>query len=494
MMNLKENSGITLVALVVTIIVLVILAGITINLVAGKEGLVTTAQGIKANIETAEAEGQAKINSLQQAEYTEDGAAIMNDEDAPTINSMEVTDLSSSSFTVKVNVTETGSGLAKIEYSIDDGETYITPKYSQAKSYTFENLEEGIYKVKVRATDSNSNSSYATQTVEIKISNIDGVKIPEGFYYVGGTKDSGLVISDNSADKDKYKDQITVGTDLAGNQFVWIPVTYSNFHLIEGYYNKSLQTNLSEATNPSREAGSNDVTPYLPGKPNASNTTVGTAESKAMYKSVQDNGGFYIARYEAGIANVDTNGDPIDNYSLETKVVATGDVKPLSKAGLGVWNSIAWGGKSSDTASDGLRGSDSADGAVKVARSMYTKSATCGVTSTLCYGVQWDAVMQFLDSNYLAGNCADDSIVKNGTDKGNYSGSLESTGYYAEKNIYDLAGNVDEWTMEAYVSSYRVGRGGDCFGSGSIYPASNRFYSSPDYSYDVVGFRVALYL
>ena len=50
MMKLKENSGITLVALVVTIIVLLILAGITINLVAGKEGLVTTAQVIKANI------------------------------------------------------------------------------------------------------------------------------------------------------------------------------------------------------------------------------------------------------------------------------------------------------------------------------------------------------------------------------------------------------------------------------------------------------------
>ena len=138
MMNLKENSGITLVALGVTIIVLLILAGITINFVAGKEGLVTTAQGIKANIETAEAEGQAKINSLQQAEYTEDGAVIMNDEDAPTINSLEVTDITNSSFTVKVNVTETGSGLAKIEYSIDDGEHYVTPDNSRAKHILLE--------------------------------------------------------------------------------------------------------------------------------------------------------------------------------------------------------------------------------------------------------------------------------------------------------------------------------------------------------------------
>ena len=45
----------------------------------------------------------------------------------------------------------------------------------------------------------------------------------------------------------------------------------------------------------------------------------------------------------------------------------------------------------------------------------------------LCILGSWDAVMQFLDSNYLAGNCADDSIVKNGTDKGNYSGPLRIT-------------------------------------------------------------------
>lgn len=247
---------------------------------------------------------------------------------------------------------------------------------------------------------------------------------------------------------------------------------------------------LSQATNPSREAGATATA----GTPLANNSTAGTSESIAMYKSVKDNGGFYIARYEAGITNVDTDGNPVDNYSLATKVVATGDVKPLSKAGLGVWNSIVWGGTSSNTASDGLPGDDSADGAVKVARSMYTKSNTCGVTSTLCYGVQWDAVMQFLDSNYLTGNCADDSIVKNGTNKGNYSGSLKPTGYYAEKNIYDVAGNVYEWTMEAYDSYSRVVRGGSYYNSGSNDPASLRDRYNPDDSFSSIGFRVALYL
>lgn len=167
MKNLKKNNGITLVALAITIVVLLILAGISINMMIGDNGLITKSKEIQSNIEQAEAEGQNKINSLQEAEYTEDGVVIQNDSEAPTINSMEIIDITDTSFTVKVNVTETGSGLAKIEYSIDDGENYITPNYNQAKSYTFEDLKVGFeeYKVKVKATDANNNSSYASKLI-----------------------------------------------------------------------------------------------------------------------------------------------------------------------------------------------------------------------------------------------------------------------------------------------------------------------------------------
>lgn len=168
MKNLRKSNGITLVALVVTIVVLLILAGVSINVMVGDNGIITKSKAIRSNIEKAEAEGQSKIDSLQQAEYTEDGTVILNDENAPTINSMEVTDVTSTSFTVIVNVTETGSGLAKIEYSIDDGEHYITPNYNQARSYTFEDLNVGFeeYKVKVKVTDVNNNSSTASTIVK----------------------------------------------------------------------------------------------------------------------------------------------------------------------------------------------------------------------------------------------------------------------------------------------------------------------------------------
>ena len=51
----------------------------------------------------------------------------------------------------------------------------------------------------------------------------DGVPIPDGFYYVGGTKEDGVVISDNPIDENKGTSH-EVAQMLWGNQFVWIPV------------------------------------------------------------------------------------------------------------------------------------------------------------------------------------------------------------------------------------------------------------------------------
>lgn len=168
MKKLKNDRGITLIALIITIIVTIILAGIATSVAVGENGLITQSKEIQKDIELAEKEGQQIINSMQPAEYTEDGTVIINDVEAPTINSITITDITSTSFKVNVNITETGSGIAKIEYSIDDGNTYVTPNNKLAKSYTFTGLNVGFeeYKVKVRVTDINNNFSYGLETVE----------------------------------------------------------------------------------------------------------------------------------------------------------------------------------------------------------------------------------------------------------------------------------------------------------------------------------------
>ena len=70
---MKKNNGITLVALVVTIIVLIILAGISINLILGDNGIVTIAKKAKENTELAKAEEEKTLNDIYKQLETEGG-------------------------------------------------------------------------------------------------------------------------------------------------------------------------------------------------------------------------------------------------------------------------------------------------------------------------------------------------------------------------------------------------------------------------------------
>ena len=145
-------------------------------------------------------------------------------------------------------------------------------------------------------------------------------------------------------------------------------------------------------------------------------------------------------------------------------------------------------------------------GAVEKAKNFATEKGYTSVTSTLIYGVQWDAIMQWIDPGYKNEDGTLTSFVADSTGKGNYDedantnpwkGNLTTTGAsedYGVKNIYDLAGNVWEWTMEAYNTDNRVNRGGSCYYTGSLYPASDRFNYDPSSSYGGVGFRLTLYL
>ena len=57
---MKNKKGITLVSLVVTIIVLIILAGVSINLTLGENGIITMAKKARENMELAQIDEQSK--------------------------------------------------------------------------------------------------------------------------------------------------------------------------------------------------------------------------------------------------------------------------------------------------------------------------------------------------------------------------------------------------------------------------------------------------
>lgn len=425
---MREEKGVTLISLVITIIILIILAGISINMTIGENGLITKAKQAKENMEIATNEEKEKLEEL-----TNEMEEIQNEEDIETMP--------------KVTVGETASENSTINGK--DG-SYYNPV-----------IPKGFKAIDTESAKWTEESGYQ----------------------------NGLVIEDDTKD-----------STTQGSQFVWVPVAnYDNFHLIEGYMNGSLASDLTSTTDPAREAGASK-TEKIPQAPNAGkNTLLGTDESVAMFDSVKTYGGFYIARYEAGIDGT-TSSTITNDANKQTK---NGTIKPVSKARVGVWNFIQWGGTESKEATDGESGNDRADGAVKVARSMYNNPVSGSVNnattvkSTLCYSVQWDATMNFIDPNYLEGKCETNSFVRNSNNKGNYTGTIAVAGdkeEYAQKNIYDLAGNLQEWTMEACYTGYRFVRGSNYSSDGVNVPASTRYGHRIGTMQAGLGFRVTLYL
>ena len=292
--------------------------------------------------------------------------------------------------------------------------------------------------------------------------------IPEGFMIVPGLDniEEGLVISDNAGDTELDSSSIVA----EGNQFVWVPVPeFTEFK------REHFGTDDQKWWNDFVTDGMSEDNLYEP----TANGTDSTTEVEKMYKSVNDNKGFYIGRYEAG-----TETERNENSTIEDEV--------LSKKNKFVYNYIGWN-------SDGTMTGETSElgGAVEKARNFSTESGHTNVTSTLVYGVQWDAVMRWISED---GDLA--RYLTNSDGKGNYydndstnnpakTGAVDN---YQLKNIYDMAGNVWEWTMEADSTAYRVNRGGDCLDTGSYIPVSYRNIGSPDNANSTLGFRLAFFV
>ena len=89
--------------------------------------------------------------------------------------------------------------------------------------------------------------------------------------------------------------------------------------------------------------------------------------------------------------------------------------------------------------------------------SKNTYSSMSSVTSSMIWGSQWDAML-----NWIQKSKDDDSINVISGIVGNRSGSRAATGQYTDdiaKNIFDLSANLKEWTQEANGEGYRNMRG-----------------------------------
>ena len=392
----KQEKGITLIALVVTIVVLLILAGVSISLVLNNNGVISKAKDAKNQYAEAQTNDEKQLN--------------------------EVSDW----IDTKVGDT-TGGGSA-------------------------------------------GGSDYDPAS--------DGVPIPAGFVYVGGTKASGLVISDNAADKEKYKGQTTVGIDLVGNQFVWIPVEN-----IADYkrtaYSRQVATGTTDTTTNSEQikASSSSNFYYTEALPEDEKT------------SVEKNKGYYIGRYEAG----DKESTEATPPTFRTSSSSTSNTITV-KAGQAPYNYIKY------------------TDAKSLAEGFSGKQGYTSVKSKLVSSYAWDTAIAFIQkTNSDYGNSSEEGnynnsptftytgiadTEKNKQTKANGTSTLIPTGQTtAVNNIYDMGGNVWELTTESYsgTGSLCTIRGGSCTGGFADYPAGSRLGSS-DNAYFSNGVRLTLFL
>ena len=318
------------------------------------------------------------------------------------------------------------------------------------------------------------------------------IPVPKNFYYVGGNLDNGVIISDDPADAyDGTTDKTTweYTTRLVGNQFVWIPCKEEEYHKTDW--------------------GSQ----YIYRGYDKSGASQDEIDKVIKY------GGFYVGRYEAGLADgiKEYTGNQTSNYTSSPAGYNSIGI-PKLKAGELPWIFI------------------SPTNSKKSAEKMYENN-NC-VTSGLITGTQWDVLLNKIigTTNSNGVTFVKEDIQKNSSKWGNYANSAttytgrSATFSYLGNNFfsisqwgtkqvnattetwteyttgaskkteayhtYDVAGNAWEWTDEiGQGTNYRVSRGGVCFNAANDRTACYRDGCRTISNVDCyISFRVVLYI
>ena len=394
--------------------------------------------------------------------------------------------------TIKVVENSNGSGTAiAANGALTGKDLYITFSHSIASGSTsvspslpYKVTKNGTYTFTVTGT---SNGITSKKTVSVTVNQYMSSSTGSNPYLPGNDfkKVDGTDLSNGLVIEDKD-----------GSQYVWIEVPKtSTVYPTAG-------TNITNFDSAAYTKITADLENYTKAYKSGGYSDADDDAKHVMLKSVYENGGFYIGRFEEGTANAEES---------TTEGTSAG---PVSKINMYPYRLLTL------------------PEAMDLTKKVNAGNRTC----TLMYEVQWNLVLAHLHNK---GNISDTVLTQNSDSLGNTSSvsvTLNRGKYYANNNrgwqaynvdyyneddeyylvkskvkqkhaallttgaadrnkvmnIYDFAGNVAEWTIGVYSSTHWP-----CVVRGNSYNSgSNAAYHGDAAWYDYdgnIGFRVSIY-
>ena len=453
--KIKQKNGITLIALVITIIVLLILAGVSIAMLTGQNGILTQAQNAKTT--TADKSAEEKIKLAVMAARAQSEGAL----DADKLGT-EITNHYGGT------ATKTGTGFP-VNATVDgksftiDGDGNVTSTGS-GNGPTERKLLSEITGNETANTPAKDNLG-------------NPITIPAGFEVVNPNDnvEDGIVVRDKTH------------TNTAGSEFVWIPVRdvktrdkgTINIELKRYVFNKDGTVN-EELTKkePGDEliGGSESYYTFTEGLENSQTDNTHAKNIAIFRKKAEGSHGYYIGRYEARTANERSS----TTTDEELKQITT---KPNDY----VYNYVTQ------------------PQAAALSRGMYEGTP---FESDLVNSYAWDTATLFLQTidnrttdkttKYSMQYSLNTSFASQGTNNLTEASKIDKI-----CNVYDMASNCYEWSTETcsrygnYSCTVRGGR----YSTNFNYTSNRAYYDTAGYTYGppdsrayIISFRPLLYL
>ncbi len=403
-----------------------------------------------------------------------------------------------SSITYKVSVYNNSKDIAKFtevkydsEFYDNDAITFEITGFAPGERIKSKETKDVFITFKYKDTSAiptnrtlNSYLNFNMETMDVTTAD---TYLPTGFTQVEGTNlETGLTIQDSN-----------------GNQYVWVEVpqtktVYPTAGLdIKKFTTEeytAIETDLHTYTDEYRDNIGTDEY-YSDGTKGLTSEQYYNLKRK-MLKSIYQNGGFYVGKYETGIE---------DAPKIEGSETVEPTEIPVIKKNVYPYNYVTC--SQAQTLANNIESGD--------------------YTSSLMFGVQWDLVLKYLETKGTK-----QADLKNDSTKwGNYSNNLwnitnENSKYtipdvtnwtsgaygtkdsnsiillstgaseiFCKQGIYDFAGNLYEWTLEynSYESNICPSRGGSYYHDGDSVSAVTRSYNYTNIYGNDIGFRVTLY-